>query len=109
MATNSTKRSYGQRTILTEGLAAVPSSPADISTVDSWIFQITVSNPTASGITYTVYDKHTVPLGLLNITVAANSTNVIPFSEGIKMVGGITWGAGGAGLVSEIFGFKTGS
>lgn len=107
MATNSTRRSYPQRS-LTEGLQTVPASPADISTVDSWIFQITVSNPTASGITYTVYDKSTVPLGLLNITIAANSLNVIPFAEGVKMTGGITWGAGGTGLVSEIFGFKTG-
>lgn len=107
MASNSSRRSYPQKT-LTQGLQAVPSSPADLSTVDSWIFQITVSNNTGSGITFVVSDKQASPLDLLNITVAANSTNVIPFAEGIKMIGGITWDSGGAGLSAEIFGFKTG-
>lgn len=106
MASNSSVRSRSQKE-LTEGLAAVPSALTAFSSKDSWIYQITVCNNTAAPVTFLVQDQQATPIVLIpTISIAANTTYVIDFPEGVKMISGIKWQAGAAtSLYSEIFGF----
>lgn len=109
MASNSSRRSAPQRTLI-EGLKAVPTSATDVVAKDALVWQIAVGNPTGGGITFSVSDKQASPgpYNPINETVAANSFQIMQFQEGIRFLGGISWQAGGAGLVAEIFGTYNG-
>ena len=108
MASQSTKRAVGQH-FLPEGFVTVPASPTDLITVDTVVFQIAVGNPTNGAITFSVSDKQTVPLNPIKISIDGGSFAILPFGEGTKFLGGITWSGSGAGLVAEIFGTHIGT
>jgi hypothetical protein len=101
--TSNFSRSVGQVT-LPEGLSAVPTSLTAVSSVDSWIFQITVNNSTSGSVTFTVQDQQGTPQQLVGETIPANTVQIISFPSGVKMIGGIKWVAGATGVISEIFG-----
>ncbi len=105
MASNSSRRTYAQKT-LTEGLVAIPTGLTAITALDAVIFQVVLVNNTAGAVTVLVQDQQSTP-GILipTISVAANSAEVVPFPEGVKMTSGIKWQAGATGLFGEIFGF----
>ena len=95
---------------LTGSLVPVPTSPTDLTTVDTWIRQIYVSNPTGGSITFTVKDKQSTPRNVLGaVAIAANSTSLVMICpDGLYCPGGVNWSAGGAGLEAEVFGFRAG-
>src|SRR5689334_21655949 len=107
MSSFDTLRSVAQKT-LPEGLSVVPSTLTAVISKDAWVFQITVSNNTGGAVTFLVQDQQATPLILVpTISVAANTVSIIPFPEGVKMIGGIKWQAGAASsLHAEIFGFS---
>jgi len=109
MASLDSSRIRGQRQI-PDGLQVVPNSAADLTTTDTWIFQIVVANKTASAVTFTVKDKQSTPRELFDaVSLPADSITVAAFPEGVKMIGGINWVAGTAdALIAEVFAFRKG-
>jgi len=101
-----TRVTFGRRQ-LSGDLQFVPDSATDLSTTDTWIFQIVLSTG-GSGTTISIYDKATSAKYLLNgVSIAANTTYVITFPEGVKMKNGVTWSAGAASTITaSIVAFK---
>jgi len=82
---------------------AVPTSPADVTTSDARIVEVTLTNTTAGALTVTITDKQASPLAFLSaVSIAANSTYVIE-TPGLRyMPGGISWSASGSGIVGYV-------
>ena len=106
-ASNSTKVTFG-RTLLSTDLQTVPDSSTALSASDTWIFQIVVTNTTGTAATFTMTDRASSPKTLLPaVSIAANTTYIIPFPEGQKMKGGILWLTGTtSALTASIVAFK---
>lgn len=105
MASLSTRRAFAPKALAT-GLVTIPSSAADLTTTDTVIFQITLANKTAGAITVTVLDKQSPPKTLLGaVSIAANTTLVLNFGEGVLMKKGVNWVASGAlSIDADVFG-----
>jgi len=102
MASHSSRRCAGPKEIH-NGLQTVPTTTTVVNALDSIVYQVVVSNPTAGSLNFTVTDtagNAIVP----TIAVAANQLQVIPYYEGVSCPGGIKWLGSGAGLLSEIYG-----
>lgn len=92
-ASNSTKFNVGNIN-MSQALQVVPDSTTSVSTTDTWIFQITVANTTGSAVTFTVQDRAGSPKSLISaVSIAANTTYVMAFPEGVLMDDGFTWSA----------------
>lgn len=88
-------------------LAAVPTSPTSIVSKDTYLFQISLTNGTASAISFTLSDKQSSPKAAMDATsIPANTTVSFNWADGIFMKGGMTWGAGGAGLTGSVVAFN---
>lgn len=103
-ATLSTRKTYGH-IMLSEDLQAVPAVAADLSTTDTWIFEINLTtNSSCSSCTITISDKQTSAKNLLDtVVLAANTHYVLVYPEGVKMKGGINWVAGTASTITASF------
>jgi len=101
----SPNRSIPQRE-LTGGLQTIPNVAADLSTVDTWIYQIVLANKTGGAVTVTILDKAASPKTLLGaVSIAANTTYVVAFPDGVKMTDGVNWVASAANSIdAEVFG-----
>jgi len=91
-ASGSTRFNYGSYT-LTDSIQTVPTSPTSLSSSDTYVFQITVTNITGSDATFTVTDGSGKYL-FAGVTVGANTTYVMAFPEGQKMSSGLSWSSG---------------
>jgi len=93
---------------LTRGLVVVPNAAADLSTVDTWVYQIVVANIDSSGCTFKVTDKQGSPLELIpTVTLGATTVTVYSFPEGVLMKSGVNWVAGTANkLRAEVVGYQ---
>lgn len=99
-ASLSTRVTYG-RVQLSSYLQVIPNVAADVATTDTWIFQLTISNVTGAAATVTVTDKAATPLDLLkDVSIAANTTYVVAFPEGVRMKNGFTWVSGTASALN---------
>ena len=96
-ASNSTKFvRHGSREVARNGVV-VPSSATDLTTTDTDLYQITIANTTASACTFTLADKQTSAITHMSaVSIAANTTYVIAFPEGLYLKGGMTWSSGTA-------------
>lgn len=82
---------------LSADIQVVPSVATDLTSTDTYVYQLMITNITGSAATITILDKAATPRYLLPKTsIAANTTYVIAFPEGQKMKGGITWSTGTA-------------
>ncbi len=82
---------------LSSALQIVPNAATDVIALTSWVFQIVVANVTGGAVTLQILDKAASPLQLVpTVSLAANSSTVWNFPEGVKMTGGIRWVAGAA-------------
>jgi hypothetical protein len=80
-------------------IVAVPTVAADLTTTDSWLFQISITNSTALPINITILDKQGTPRGAMRASaIPANTTVAFNWEEGLFMSGGVNWVAAGAGL-----------
>lgn len=87
-------------------LQAIPSSPTDISTKDTYVFQISLTNGSGGALTFTLSDKQGTPIEGMKATSIANASTVsFNWEEGLFCKGGVTWGASGAGLTGQIVAF----
>ena len=110
MASLSSRRDSPQNAIQ-QGLSLVPSSLTAVTSADSVIYQITVSNVDSGAHTLLVQDQQATP-GILvpTISIPANTVIIMEFPEGILMKSGIKWQASAANdLWSEIYGFVANS
>lgn len=105
-ASNSTKNSFPSRRYQND-FAVMSNSLTDLTTSDTWVFQITIANKTAGAVTATVQDKQGSPVcALCTVSIAANTTYVIAFPEGLKFKSGLSVQAGAANSLNfAIFGF----
>ena len=101
-----TSRAFPQ-TELTAGLVTIPNVAADLTTEDTYVFQIVLVNKTAGAVTVTITDKATSAKTLVpTLSIAANTTQILSYPEGVKMTGGINWVAGAASSIdAEIKGY----
>lgn len=82
---------------LTGGMQTIPNVAADLTTSDTWIFQLFICNKTAGAITVTITDKAASAKSLLAAkSIGANDFLDLNFPEGLLMTGGINWVASGA-------------
>ena len=87
-------------------IADVPTVAADLSTKDSYLFQVSFTNGTAGNLTITMTDKQTSAKNILDAsTIPANTTVAFNWDEGIFCSGGITWVASGAGIDGSVVAF----
>ena len=107
MASNSTKASIAQKEI-PGALQVLPNTPTDVTTMDTWLFQVVLNNKTAGAVTVTITDNAGTPLDLLTaVSIAANTAYVIAFPEGQYMPGGFKWSASAATSINgSVKGFR---
>ena len=88
-------------TALDGPLAAVPTSTTAITTTDTLIYSMEVSNPTAGAITFTLTDGQSSPVAFFNaLSIPAGGIVSIDERQGMLFTDGLKWAAGGAGLVA---------
>lgn len=83
----------------------IPAVAADIAEQDAILWQIHISNTTGGALTVTLLDKQATPRYILPaVSIAANTSYVISWPEGLFCDGGINWVASGVGLQASIVG-----
>jgi hypothetical protein len=82
----------------------VPDSATDLTTKDTWVYQLSVSNKSASAVTIQVLDKAATPRNLVpTVSLDAASLAIMSWPMGVKMTGGVRWVASAAdALEAEI-------
>lgn len=97
---------HGTYEFVTTG--TVPNSLTAVTSVDSWIFQITVANKTGTAATFLVQDISATPIVIIpTVSIGANTAYVVVFPHGYFADNGIKWQAGTASaLDAQITGFK---
>lgn len=85
------------------GLAVVPNALTALTSVDTFVFQISVSNISGGAVTFLVQDANGKVL-IPTTSIAANTAYVIVFPFGVKMTGGVSWQASAAAsLHAEVY------
>jgi hypothetical protein len=83
---------------------AVPTSTTAIATVDAYLRMITISNPTAGAITFTLADRQGSPISALGaVSIGANTTYIVIWAKEEDEMGywcpnGFTLTSSGSGL-----------
>ena len=91
-ASNSTKFTAPGTRQLSRLIQVVPNSDTDVSTTDTELYQISVTNVTGGACTFTVKDKQATARYLINAaSIAAATTYVIVWPEGAWMEDGFSW------------------
>jgi hypothetical protein len=82
---------------LTRGVRLVPASAADLTTTDTWLYQLSVANKTGGAVTLTVIDQAATPRNVVPvISLPANSVTIMSWPLGIKCTAGLNWVASAA-------------
>lgn len=107
MSSYSTKRPV-PNIQLPGGLQTVPGSATNLTSTDTMVFQVFLANKTAGAVTVTITDRQTSAKSLLGaVSVAANSSLILNFEEGVNLVGGLAWSASAASSIdAEIVAFR---
>lgn len=91
-ASNSTKFTAPGTRQLSRAIQVVPNSDTDVSTTDTEIYQITVTNVTGGACTFTVQDNQATSRYLVyQASIAAATTYVLVWPEGAYMEDGFSW------------------
>lgn len=92
------------------GLTLIPNVATDLTTSDTFIFQIAVFNIGNTTESLTMQDRQDTPVKIFNaLSISTTNPLIIEFPYGLKMKNGINWQASNANaLTAEIFGYKTG-
>lgn len=85
---------------VSEANTAVPTGAADLTTTDTWLFEMTLCNPTGGALVITLLNREGSPKTIVKKSVAANDTAILSFPAGCKFVGGVNWVASGDGLIA---------
>ena len=91
-ASNSTKFAPPGTRQLSRLIQVVPNSDTDVSTTDTAIYQVTVTNVTGGACTFTIKDKQATARYLVNAaSIAAATTYILAWPEGAFMSSGFSW------------------
>ena len=86
------------------GNVSVPTSLTPVTSVDSEVWLINVSNPTAGSLNFTVKDSAGNAI-IPTVPIAANSETLAVYNgTGLPAAGGVSWQASGSGLIGCIRG-----
>jgi len=96
----------GKLKLLPRGVQVVPNSATDLTTKDTWLYQLSVANKSAGAVTLQVLDKASTPRNVVpTINLDANSLAIMSWPEGVKCAGGVRWVASVSGaLEAEVVG-----
>ncbi len=87
-------------------LQAIPNVAADLTTTDTFLFQLSVTNGSGGALTFTLKDIQGSPIEAAKITsVASGVTAVYYWPEGLFFKGGLNWVASAGGLTAGIVAF----
>lgn len=76
-------------------IVTMPTVAADLTTTDTFVFQLVVTNASGGALTITLKDK-TGGTSIFNATSIANASTVVyDFPEGLFFDGGLNWVASG--------------
>lgn len=96
---------YPQRQVA-RGFSAVPTSLTTITSTDTILFQIVLTNNTAATIQFTLQDRQGGPIKLFDGSNGFGVDPGTPFTfsveNGTAMINGMRWQASGAGLYADI-------
>lgn len=88
-------------TVVSKALQTVPDSTTAVASTDTEIYQISLGNVTGSACTFTLADRAASPKTLMAaVSIAANTTYVIGWPEGVFMDEGFTWSSGTASCLT---------
>ena len=91
------------RNMLSETIQAVPTGATDLTTTDTRIYQISVANTTAGALTITIKDRQSSAKNVCTaVSIAANTTYILAWQEGLFLDDGLNWIASGAGLEASV-------
>lgn len=77
---------------VTQGLQVVPNTTTILTTTDTMVFQIVVSNVSGGAATFRVRDKQGTPLILIPVISIATATHQIyDYPQGVLLKGGMDW------------------
>lgn len=79
-------------------LQFVPDSLTAVSSTNTTLWQISVTNDCASAVTFYIEDRQGTPKVLISnrVSIAAGNTYVFDWPEGVDLSGGFKWQAGTA-------------
>jgi hypothetical protein len=80
-------------------LQPVPTANTQFPLVNVDLLGLSVSNPTASAITFIMTDGQSTPQTFINTSIPANQTYVVNAPYGVFLEGGFWCIAGGVGLI----------
>lgn len=87
-------------TALDGPVQAVPTSTTALSTTDTMIYSMEISNPTTGEITFTLTDGQVSPVSFFSaLRIPAGGIVSIDERQGLIFTDGLKWAAGGSGLV----------
>ena len=86
-------------------LQAIPAVATAVTTVDTEVAELSVSNTTAGALTVTVTDGQSSAQGFLTtVNIPANSTTLIVSDSPILFKSGVKWNGSSTGLVGSLRG-----
>ena len=93
---------------VTPGIQTLPTTATALTTTDTYIYRLTLTNPTGGAVTVTITDRDTPAKTLLSVSVPAGSSLVYNYaSSPVLAKNGVTWQAGAA-ITAEIAAYRVG-
>lgn len=87
--------------VISRALQVVPDSATALTTTDTDLYQLSLGNTTGSACTFTLADRATSAKTIMGaVSIAANTTYVIAWPEGMFMSNGVTWSSGTASCLT---------
>ncbi len=86
-------------------LQAIPTSLTALIVATCEVHRVVVANPTASGIAITITDAQGTPVALLSSFVVPGNSFLNLDLGGLRMLSGLKWQAGGAGLTGAVLAY----
>ena len=93
---------------VTPGIQTLPTTATALTTTDTYIYRLTLTNPTGGAVTVTITDRDTPAKTLLSVSVPAGSSLVYNYaSSPVLAKNGLAWQAGAA-ITAEIAAYRVG-
>lgn len=103
MSSLSSQNWSAYRNSVPETITTVPTGATDLTTTDSRLYQISIANTTAGALTITIKDRQSTPRNICTAaSIAANTTYILVWPEGLFCSSGINWIASGSGLEASV-------
>ena len=103
MASLSSQNWAPYKNSVSEAIQAVPTGATDLTTTDTRLYQLSIANTTAGALTITIKDLQASAKNLCTaVSIAANTTYILSWPEGVFLDDGMNWIASGSGLEASV-------